>query len=222
MPVSTRRRAVRAIAPVAGLLAAGLLVWQGSYAAFSATSSNTANAWTTGTLNLTNNGGTASPGTYGGSTTGVFAQTGIKIGDTGAKCITVNSNAAVNPADTNTLSLYRGALTTGTVGSETNAQRDALAAQVALTVTAINLNSTSGNVDAACTGFPSSGTSSVYSGTLSAMPTAFGAGTSVTVPSGAQRIAYKFAWTLTTTGLPASDNALQGLSVGADLMWELQ
>ena len=48
MSVSTRRRAVRAIAPVAGLLAAGLLVWQGSYAAFSATSSNTANAWTTG------------------------------------------------------------------------------------------------------------------------------------------------------------------------------
>ena len=36
-----RRRAVRAVAPVAGLLAAGLLVWQGSYAAFSATTDNT-------------------------------------------------------------------------------------------------------------------------------------------------------------------------------------
>ena len=44
-----RRRALRAAAPVAGLLAAGLLVWQGSYAAFSATTSNTNDAWSTGT-----------------------------------------------------------------------------------------------------------------------------------------------------------------------------
>ena len=52
-----RRRALRAVAPVAGLLAAGLLVWQGSYAAFSATTDNAADAWTTGSLALTNNGG---------------------------------------------------------------------------------------------------------------------------------------------------------------------
>ena len=36
-----RRRALRAAAPVAGLLAAGLLVWQGSYSAFSATTAST-------------------------------------------------------------------------------------------------------------------------------------------------------------------------------------
>ena len=35
-----RRRVLRAVAPVAGLLAVGLLVWQGSYAAFSATTNN--------------------------------------------------------------------------------------------------------------------------------------------------------------------------------------
>ena len=33
-------------------LAAGLLVWQGSYAAFSATTSNTDDAWSTGTMEI--------------------------------------------------------------------------------------------------------------------------------------------------------------------------
>ena len=56
MSRTNRRRTVRAVAPVAGLLAAGLLVWQGSYAAFSATTVDTGNAWATGQLNLTNNG----------------------------------------------------------------------------------------------------------------------------------------------------------------------
>lgn len=219
MSVTTRRRAVRAIAPVAGLLAAGLLVWQGSYAAFSASSSNTANAWTTGTLSLTNNGGGS---TYNATTTGVFAQTGMKVGDTGQKCITVNANAAVNAADTNSLSFYRGAITTGTVPSETAAQRDALAGALNLTVTAVNLGSATGNVDSTCSGFPTTGISPVYSGTLAAVPTAFGAPTSITVPANTQRIAYKFVWTLNTTGTGAGDNALQGTSVGADLVWELQ
>ena len=44
MSSTTRKRAVRAVAPVAGLLAAGLLVWQGSYAAFSSTTINNDNA----------------------------------------------------------------------------------------------------------------------------------------------------------------------------------
>ena len=60
-PDQRRRRALRAAAPVAGLLAAGLLVWQGSYAAFSATTDNGSDTWATGSLALTNNGGT---GTY--------------------------------------------------------------------------------------------------------------------------------------------------------------
>ena len=45
-----RRRVLRAVAPVAGLLAVGLLVWQGSYAAFSATTNNTGDSWATGAL----------------------------------------------------------------------------------------------------------------------------------------------------------------------------
>ena len=65
-----RRRVVRATAPAAGLLAAGLLVWQGSYAAFSATTTDVNNAWSTGNMVLANNGGTA---TYAASTTATLA-----------------------------------------------------------------------------------------------------------------------------------------------------
>ena len=56
MSRTTRRRAVRAVAPVAGLLAAGLLVWQGSYAAFTATTTNQQDSWAAGKLILKNNG----------------------------------------------------------------------------------------------------------------------------------------------------------------------
>ena len=57
--VERKRHLIRIIAPAVGLLAAGLLVWQGSYAAFSATTVDTNNAWSSGSLVLQNNGGTA-------------------------------------------------------------------------------------------------------------------------------------------------------------------
>ena len=77
------------VAPIAGLLAAGLLVWQGSTAAFTAQTTNTSDAWATGNLNLTNDGGTG--GTYGASTSALFNETLIKPGSIGAKCINVRS-----------------------------------------------------------------------------------------------------------------------------------
>ena len=57
--VQRRRSLVRIVAPAAGLLAAGLLVWQGSYAAFSATTQDTSNTWSSATLSLKNDGGVA-------------------------------------------------------------------------------------------------------------------------------------------------------------------
>src|SRR5438874_9623165 len=87
-----RRRALRAAAPVAGLLAAGLLVWQGSYSAFSATTDNTNDSWASGTLVLTNNGGAAA---YAASTSATFAETNLKPGSTNTKCITVKSTGSL-------------------------------------------------------------------------------------------------------------------------------
>src|ERR1700733_3804817 len=104
-----QRRLVRTIAPVAGLLAAGLLVWQGSTAAFNATTNNTGDSWSTGKLKLQNNGG----GTAMAATTAnLFAETGIKPGVSGVKCITVESTGSL----AGTLKMYRGAIT-GTNGT---------------------------------------------------------------------------------------------------------
>ncbi len=207
-----RRRAVRAVAPVAGLLAAGLLVWQGSYAAFSASTNNTADAWSTGTLALTNNGGTA---TYAGSTSALFVgatagqpENNMKPGATGQKCITVESTGSI----AGNLKLYVNNLT-GTA---------ALQNQLVFTVDAAPVT-TATNVASNCTGFPGTGTTNVANGVaLTALPTAYGAQTGMAVAASTQRVAYRISWTFNSTGTNAGDNALQGKTAGADLNWEIQ
>jgi hypothetical protein len=210
-----RRRTVRAVAPVAGLLAAGLLVWQGSYAAFSATTNNTADAWSTGNLALTNNGGTT---TYLGTTTALFAGTtagqpenNIKIGATGTKCITVESTGSL----AGNLKLYAGAIT--------GANSAVLAPRIGLTVDAAVLASAATNVASNCTGFPATGTTNLGTNTpLSTYPATFAAATALAVPAATQRVAYRITWVLNTTGTNAGDNALQGSTAQADLNWEIQ
>ena len=218
MSRTTRRRAVRAVAPVAGLLAAGLLVWQGSYAAFSASTNNQADAWATGNLSLTNNGGTLGAGTYSGTTAALFKGTvagqpenNLKIGSTGQKCITVDSAGSL----AGTLKLYRGVIS-GTNGA-------LLAPQVSLTIDAASVGS-GVNVGNDCAGFPGSGTTSIASAVpLSGLQTSYATATnSFGVLGSAQRVAYRIAWTITTTGTTAGDNALQNSSAIADLTWEIQ
>jgi len=214
MSRTNRRRTVRAVAPVAGLLAAGLLVWQGSYAAFSATTNNTADAWSTGNLVLTNNGGLAA---YSGSTAALFAGTtvgqpenNIKVGATGTKCITVQSGGSF----AGNLALYRGAVT-GT-GSA------ALAPQIGVTIDAAPVGAAV-NVASNCTGFPVTGITNLGTNVaLSAYPATYGTATPIAVGAGTQRVAYKITWTLNTTGTNAGDNLLQGSTAQADLNWEIQ
>lgn len=206
-----RRRALRAAAPVAGLLAAGLLVWQGSSAAFSATTYNTADTWTSGQLALQNNGGT---GTYSASTSAIFgaaaaSQTNLKPGSTDVKCLTVESTGSMAGA----LKFFVPAVT-GDAG---------LAGQIRLTIDAAPVLAAT-NVAANCTGFPATGTTSVANAVaLSALPTSYaGAGTSLAVAAGTQRVAYRFSWTFATTGTNAGDNLLQGKSAAADFNFEIQ
>jgi len=214
MSRTTRRRAVRALAPVAGLLAAGLLVWQGSYAAFNASTNNTLNAWATGTMALTNNGGTAA---YAGSTPALFVgatpgqpENNMKPGATGFKCITVESTGSV----AGTLKFYVTNLT-GTAGLQN---------QLAFTIDAALLSPVTTNVASNCTNFPGSGTTNLATAVaLPALPSTFGAQTGMAI-SGAttQRVAYRIAWTFNSTGTFVGDNALQGKTAGADLNWEIQ
>jgi hypothetical protein len=199
-----RRRVVRATAPAAGLLAAGLLVWQGSYAAFSATTVDTNNAWSSGSLVLQNNGGTA---TYSAATSATFGGTNLKPGSTGTTCLTVKStgNSAGN------LAMYESAIADSS---------PSLGAQIQLTVTAATVTS---DVLANCTGFPTTGLTTVAtSQPLSTFAATYATGVAVPVATGNVLEAYKVVWTFATTGTNAGDSALMGKTVTAGFTWELQ
>lgn len=200
-----QRRLVRTIAPVAGLLAAGLLVWQGSTAAFNATTNNTGDSWATGKLKLQNNGGGTA---FADTTANLFAETGIKPGVSGVKCITVESTGSLAGA----LKMYRGAIT------GTNATNLATALTFSVDTQAV---SASTNIPAACTGWTGGTAGAAYNGTLNGFATAF-TGASVTNPltgTATERVAYRISWSLPST---ITDNTLQSSSAIADLIWEAQ
>jgi hypothetical protein len=199
-----RRRVVRATAPAAGLLAAGLLVWQGSYAAFSATTVDTNNAWTSGSLVLQNNGGTA---TYAAATSATFGGTNLKPGSTGTTCLTVKStgNSAGN------LAMYESAIADSS---------PSLGAQIQLTITA-GVPAT--DVQANCTGFPTTGLTTVATNQpLSTFAGTYATGVPIAVAAGNVLEAYKVVWTFATTGTNAGDSLLMGKTVTAGFTWELQ
>lgn len=195
-----RRRALRAATPLAALLIAALLVWQGSNAAFSATTTNTGDSWATGSLTLSNNGGGS---TFSGTTAALFTESNRKPGDTGTKCITVASGGSL----AGSLRLYRSAV------SGTNAT--ALAAAIDMSVQAANVG-TAVNVDSTCTGFPGASTT-VYSGTLAGMPTTYAGANQMPLTGGNERVAYRITWTINA----AADNTVQSSSAVANLTWEV-
>ena len=200
-----RRRAVRTIAPLAGLLAVGVLAWQSSYAAFSATTDNGTESWTTGQMTLTNNGGTA---VYAGSTTAVFNDTNLKPGSTSTKCITVKSTTSF----AGSLRFYRSALVDSA---------PSLGAQIQLTIDAAPVGA---DVLANCTGFPAAGLTNVATNVaLTALPSTYaGAVGAVAVPAATQLVAYRLTYTLATTGTNAGDNLLMNKTATAGFTWELQ
>jgi hypothetical protein len=201
-----RRHFIRVVAPLAGLLAAGLLVWQGSYAAFSATTTDTNNTWSSGLLTLVNNGGTA---TYSAATTATFGGTNLRPGATGTTCLTVRSSDLA----AGSLAMYESALTDSS---------PSLGAQIQLTVTeGVPL----ADVQANCTGFPASGTTVVATNQpLSTFPATFAAATgkATTAAGPAVLEAYKVVWTFVSTGTNPGDSALMGKTVTAGFTWELQ
>ncbi|MET3805928.1 hypothetical protein ABIB25_002936 [Nakamurella sp. UYEF19] len=101
---SRSRNVLRAGVIPAALLMLGVMVWQGSTAAFTATTGNTGNTWSAASLTLTNDGDV---GTFQAGTTAIFATGGtsnISVpqktnflipGQTGTKCITVKATGNV-------------------------------------------------------------------------------------------------------------------------------
>jgi len=208
-----RRRALRAFAPVAGLLAVGLLVWQGSYAAFSATTNNSSEGWSSGQMTLLNDGGagTGVAGSYVASTTALFNETLIKPGDTKTRCLTVKAGGTLG----GTLNLYRGAITALGTGA-------AIAPQLSLVVVATAVTTTAPLVSATCASFPAGGNTTVSPAlmNLNTMPQTYATGLgSIVLPAGVQYVTYKIQYTFTST---AADNTFQDSSAAAVFNWEMQ
>ena len=82
----TRSGKVLAAAVPLGMLASGVLIWQASYAAFSATTTNPNNTFSAGTVTLTDNRQPSSV---------MFTPSGLKPGSTGSACIKVTYSGSL-------------------------------------------------------------------------------------------------------------------------------
>jgi hypothetical protein len=190
------RIATVAATPVA-ILAASALVWQSSYAAFSGTTRNSGNDWSTGSVNLTDDDAGAAR----------FQVANMTPGDTETKCITVTATTSG----------------TGTVkGYAVNpvASPQGLEDHILVTVDA-----GTGGGFASCTGFTSEGTviPSMSLAALAAFDSyANGAG-GWDVTAGTHSRTYQITWTFDTTGMTQNQiDQLQGAHTGIDFQWELQ
>jgi hypothetical protein len=194
-PVSAAKIAKLAVVPLA-LVASGLVVSQASYSAYSDTTTNPTNSWTSGTVALADDD----------SSTALFTATNLKPGSTGEKCIVVTSTGSL-PA---VVKLYgTGSATTKALSSSLN-----------LTIT-----QGSGGSFGSCTGFtPASTASSVYSGTVAGFASAAtgyasGVGSwTTTGGSTAESRTYRVSYTL-------ADNApdsTQGGTASLGYTWEAQ
>jgi hypothetical protein len=189
-------RAARAgfiAAPFLGLAVAVALVWQSSYAAFSAQTDNGVNNWTAGTIALSDNDANSA----------MFNVTGLKPSDTGTRCIQVSKTGDL----AGTVKLYGSGLTTTNV----------LSSNLQLTVTQGGGGSTGGN----CNTFtPLATGANVYTGTLAGFTAtnfAGGYGTWVT-PVGSQDRTYQFTYTLNAN----TPNEAMGQTAGVRFWWEAQ
>lgn len=182
-------------AAAASLLLVSLLVLRVSSAAFSATTANTGNSWSAGSITLTDDDG-------GGASQAMFNVTGMVPGQTVTKCIVVTYSGAVNPT---AVKLYSGGITDG-----------GLAPHLDVTV-----EEGDGGTYTSCTGFAATGTI-LTSKALSAFHSdhnGYATGVGTWDPSGnAQTKTYRFSVTL-GSDTPAS---AQSNNAQASFTWETQ
>ncbi|MDN3311136.1 hypothetical protein QWJ90_09360 [Microbacterium oryzae] len=199
MSASPRRnRAIAALAvvPVSVLLAGGL-VWQSSYAAFSARTENSGNSWSTGRVALSDDDRGAAAVTV----------ENMVPGDTGSKCIVVTSNSNV-PGEVRTY------------------VEDLLADRGLENRIQITIESGTGGTFNDCTGFiPEADGATGTLAQLATADTdwASGANSWDTTGTPGESRTYRATWTFDTTGMTQAEiDALQGARTGLDVVWELQ
>lgn len=202
------RRALRYGVLPLSLLAAGGVVWQASYAAFSATTSNAGNAWTAGKVTLSDDDGGA---------TARFTGTNIVPAQTDTKCITVTSTSNVvgvvkmyvssKTASAANLDQYlKFTVKQGTGGAFANTAAQCIANFTADTTGGTIISNQSLNAIAtANTGYTN------------------GAGSWTTTAAASESKTYQIQWTFDTTGLTQVQvDALQQATAGVTFVWEMQ
>jgi len=190
------RIAIAAAAPVA-IVAASALIWQSSYSAFTGTTRNSGNEWSTGSVALTDDDAGSAR----------FQVEDMVPEDTQTRCITVTATTD-NPG---TVKGYALNPVTSNVGLE-----DHIFVQV---------DEGSGGGFGSCSGFTSAGEVIPHM-SLTTLATfdsyADGAG-GWNVSAGTSSRTYKITWTFETSGLTQDEiDELQGSRTGIDFQWELQ
>lgn len=192
---ATRRQTLAAILSLAVV---SLLVLRASSAAFTTTTQNTGNAFTTGAIALTDNDGA----------TALFSVTGMFPGDVETRCINVTYTGDGAGTDLAAVRLYAsGAFTdTGTIADDL----------------AVDVDLGSGSSDTACTGFVES-TANVVTEDLATFEarTGFvtGASTGWTPAASPETVSFRITVTLDALAL----DAIQGQTLsGVGFTWELQ
>ena len=193
----TRKLAMFGAAPLAVLIAGGM-VWQGSQAAFTASTRNSGSSWNTGNVVLTDDDLGAA----------AFTVENIVPGQTGQKCIVVTSQS--------------------NVPGEVRAYAQNLISSKGLQDHIVfDLERGTGGSFNDCTGFTPvpDNMPVVPISTLASTNRDFATGGAAWKTAGTpgETQSYRGTWKFDTTGMSQDDiNALQGARVGIDLVWELQ
>lgn len=180
------RKMTRRLGRLSGLIAAGVAivgtgsgVMAASYSAFSATTSNAANSWNTGSVVLNNDASSA-----------MFTGTNQQMGATGTQCIKVTSTGNL----ATTVKLYSTAFSnTNSLGSHIN----------------LTINMGTGGSNASCTGFSGSAVyTGTLAGFNTAYPGAYASGLTTWSPtgSGSESKVFQFVWSYDSTA-PQSSTA---------------
>lgn len=208
------------VVPVS-LVATGLFVTASSYSVFNATTSNSSNSWTTGSVNLTDDDAAGA----------MFTVTNLKPGQAGSRCIVVSTAANNLPAK---VALYSDTANYNNIANSSAALAGAINLTIDMGASASTFtNSSSSTATPACT---LTTASSVYSGTIAGFNTArtnYTTGSSVPAAvwqtvggASAESKVYRFQWNLPDGGQPSSsttgDNQYQSKATRIDFIWESQ
>lgn len=193
-----RRRALARVGAVpAALVAGALLVWQGSFAAFSTTTATPASSWTTGDVVLTDDDAGLA----------LFSTSLLKPGSTGVRCLVVTSASTVFGP----VRLYASGLSSNTLSTSATSG-------LALSIEIANPGSFT-NTAATCATL--GGTTSIYSGTVAGLSAASSWATGLggwTPTAVGQTRVYRFLYSI-----PASaTSAIAGQTATATFTWETQ